>query len=534
MTLTSLSFGVFVCVALLAYYLCPIKYRWVILLIASMSFYGIVCLKYMPYILVTTITTYAGAIIIENIQNKSKKFVKEHKAEWTKEQKSQYKQKTTNKKRLVLASFLILNFGILAVLKYYDFFADTITAILSKVGVTVVAPDLGLVLPLGISFYTFQAMGYIIDVYRQKVKAEKNLAKFALFVSFFPQIIQGPIGIYDKLAHQLYEGHKLEYNNIKFGFQLVLWGLAKKLIVADRAVMLINVICEDVDMYSGTWQLTAALFYALQLYADFSGGIDISRGVAQMFGITMAENFRRPYFSRTINEYWRRWHITLGAWLKDYLFYPIAMSSAFLKLGRKSKEHLGKHVGKILPASIATFITFVVIGIWHGANWKYVAFGAWNGLVIFISNMLEPTFRSINEKLKINVEKLYFRVFQMVRTFIIVLIGYYFDIANDFSSAMKMMYLSVTDFSFKDFYNPKLKQLIGLGFRDYAVILFGMIFIFCVSLYQEKNDCVIREKIAACKTPIRWSIMVGGTIAIILLGMYGPGTNGAEFVYMQF
>lgn len=534
MTLTSLSFGLFVLIALAAYYLCAKKYRWVILLLSSIAFYGIVCIRYMPYIVITTITTYLGALLIERMQTNAKQYVKAHKEEWTKEQKSAYKNRAEKQRKLVLTAFLVLNFGILAFLKYYDFFADSITSLLSLFRVTIRSPRLGLVLPLGISFYTFQAMGYLIDVYRQKVPAQKNLARFALFVSFFPQIIQGPIAIYDKLAGQLYEGHELEYKNIKFGFQLVMWGLAKKLILADRAVVLIQLICEDFRSYSGTWILAAALLYALQLYTDFSGGIDISRGVAQMFGIDMAENFRRPYFSKSISEYWRRWHITLGAWLKDYLFYPIAMSGAFLKLGRKCKARFGNHVGKSLPAGIATFITFVVIGIWHGANWKYVAFGVFNGGVIFFSNLMEPTFRIWMERLKIRSERLWFRCFQMLRTFLIVLIGYYFDIAPNFTAAMRMMYRSVTDVSLSDFRNQKVIDAIGLELGDYILLLAGMLFLFGVSLYQEKKQCVIREKIAACATPVRWSIMIVGAILILLFGMYGPGTSAAEFVYMQF
>ncbi len=534
MTLTSLSFGLFVLAALFAYYLCPKSYRWVVLLLASIAFYGIVCFKYMPYIFITTVTTYVGALLIERMQTASKQYVKEHKQEWTREQKSAYKDRAGRKRRWVLTGFLLLNFGILAFLKYFGFFADSVTALLAALGLHVHSPRLGLILPLGISFYTFQAMGYLIDVYRQKVPAQKNLAKFALFVSFFPQIIQGPIGIYDKLAEQLYEGHDLKYNNIKFGFQLVLWGLAKKLILADRAVVLIHVICDDISAYSGTWILTAALFYAFQLYTDFSGGVDISRGVAEMFGITMAENFRRPYFSKSIGEYWRRWHITLGAWLKDYLFYPIAMSGAFLKLGRKSKARLGNHVGKVLPAGIATFITFVVIGIWHGANWKYVAFGVWNGAVIFLSNILEPNYKIWLEKLKINSERFFFRCFQMLRTFLIVLVGYYFDIAENFTSAMRMMFLSVTDVRRRDFWDKKVLEAIGLEISDYVLLLLGLLLLFTVSLYQEKKQCLVREKLAVCPAPVRWGVMVLGTLLILVLGMYGPGTSAAEFVYMQF
>lgn len=191
--------------------------------------------------------------------------------------------------------------------------------------------------------------------------------------------------------------------------------------------------------YAGTYVLLAAIVYALQLYADFSGGIDISRGVAQMFGITMGENFRRPYFSRTLTEYWHRWHISLGDWLRNYLFYPLSISKAFLNWGRHAKQHLGNHIGKVLPTAVASLITFLIIGIWHGASWKYVAFGFWNGMVILVSTLLQPVSDKVVAALHIERKSAWYQVFSMLRTFVVVLIGYYFDIADGFRAAMGMM-----------------------------------------------------------------------------------------------
>lgn len=534
MALTSIRFALFVAVCLIVYYAFPKRIRWVVLLAASYVFYGIVCFKYMPFILLTTLSTYAGALGIERIAVSGKKVLKAQREAWKPEEKKQYKAVVTRRKKAVLIGVLLLNFGFLAVLKYYNFFADSILSLFNQFGIAITMPKMGLLLPLGISFYTFQTMGYIIDVYRSRVAAEHNPAKLALFVSFFPQIIQGPISRYSELAQQLYEPHELQYENIKYGFQLILWGLFKKMVIADRAVSIVQIVCDNPTSYSGTFIAIAACTYAVQLYADFSGGIDISRGVAQMFGIQIAENFKRPYFSTSISEYWRRWHITLGAWLKDYLFYPIAMSPAFLKFGKKTKKSLGKHVGKVLPASIATFITFLVIGIWHGANWKYVAFGLWNGAVIFLSSLLEPQFRKVTETLKIRTQCFSYRLFQMARTFIIVLIGYYFDIAASCGEALQMLKRSVTDFHIRDIKNMEVIHSFGLGLLDYAIMAVGAFTILVVSILQETTQASIRETLDKQNFWFQWAVMLIGILCILLWGVYGPGFDVAEFVYMQF
>ena len=472
MTLTSLSFYLLVLALLVLYYLVPKRFQWVVLLIGSYAFYAFVCLRYMGFIVVTTLTTYFGARGMDAMTARMEQTVAAHKQDWEREERKAYKKRCKSRRKALMIAILLLNFGILAVLKYYNFFAESMEALFASVGLTVSLGHIGLLLPLGISFYTFQSMGYVLDVYREKVPAERNVGKLALFVSFFPQIIQGPIGVYDQLAHQL--------------------------------------------------------------YADFSGGIDISRGVAQMFGITMGENFRRPYFSRTLTEYWHRWHISLGDWLRNYLFYPLSISKAFLNWGRHAKQHLGNHIGKVLPTAVASLITFLIIGIWHGASWKYVAFGFWNGMVILVSTLLQPVSDKVVAALHIERKSAWYQVFSMLRTFVVVLIGYYFDIADGFRAAMGMMLKSVTDLHLSQLRPGAVLEALPLTRYDWAVLLFGTVVIFTASVIQERSQRTIREILDEKCLALRWAVLLAGIFAVVLMGVYGPGVQASEFVYMQF
>lgn len=516
MELISLKYCIFVLILLALYYCFPKKCRWGVLLLGSISYYIIICKWYVIFILLTILTTYFSAVAIDAMLKKQDAVVKEHKAEWDRQTRKEYREKGRKKRVAVMIAALVFNFGILAFLKYIPY-----------------ASKLGLLLPLGISFYTFQSMGYLIDVYQEKVKAQKNFFKLALFVSFFPQIIQGPIAVYDDLAGQLYEGHVFDYDKVKRGALLVLWGAFKKMVIADRAVVVMNYILSDVHGFSGSYVMFAAVVYALQLYTDFSGGIDIVRGIGEMFGITMAENFRQPYFSRSLTEYWHRWHITLGNWCRNYIFYPLSISKRFLDMGKFLKKHSTKHIAKVLPGSIASVITFLVIGIWHGANMKYVAFGLWNGVVIMIAELIAPVTNSI--KTKFCGYK--FKILPVLWTFILVLVGYYFDIADDLSQAVYMLVKSVTDFHISDFsYGNFMAALKPCGYRTADFMLLGLltVFLFMVSLVKEKKNLMIRDWLMARKLPVQWIIIMAGIFSVIIFGYYGPGINPADFVYMQF
>ena len=516
MELISAAFAAFTVIFLIAYYVCPKRFRWMVLLLASYCYYIIICGKYVAFILFTTASTYFGAVFIDILLETQKRTIKENAKSWSREQRKAYKETIRKKRIAIMLLVLILNFGLLGFLKYIPY-----------------ASRLGLLLPLGISFYTFQSMGYLIDVYQEKVKAQTNFFKLALFVSFFPQIIQGPIAVYDDLAGQLYEGHVFDYDKLKRGALLVLWGAFKKMVIADRAVVVINYIISDVHGFSGSYVMFAAGVYALQLYTDFSGGIDIVRGIGEMFGITMAENFRQPYFSRSLTEYWHRWHITLGNWCRNYIFYPLSISKRFLDMGKFLKKHSTKHIAKVLPGSIASVITFLVIGIWHGANMKYVAFGLWNGVVIMIAELIAPVTNSI--KTKFCGYK--FKILPVLWTFILVLVGYYFDIADDLSQAVYMLVKSVTDFHISDFsYGSFMAALKPCGYRtaDFMLLALLTVFLFMVSLVKEKKNLMIRDWLMARKLPVQWIIIMAGIFSVIIFGYYGPGINPADFVYMQF
>ena len=540
MSYTSINFLFFVLATMLVYFLFPLKkQKWVVLLAASYVFYLFAGYKYVAFILFTTISTYLIALWIEKITTSSKAVIKQNKADWSREQKKKYKDKIKTRKRLVMALCLVLNFGILAFLKYYNFFAGSLNDVMGSFGIGFSAPTLSLFLPLGISFYTFQSMGYIVDVYREKTPAERNPLKFALFVSFFPQIIQGPISIYDQLAKQLYEPHSFDFTRFKHGIELILWGLVKKMIFADRAVEAINTVTASYGSYNGTTLTFTILLYAFQLYADFSGGIDISRGVAQIFGIDMMENFKRPYFSKDINEYWRRWHMSLGNWFKNYLFYPLAMSSLFINISKKIKGSkfgstaAGTHIAKVLPTSIASFIVFFMVGVWHGANWKYIGFGVWNGGIIMLSVLMKPVFEWVIKKLHINAKSLPYTVFQIFRTFIVVLVGYVFDVAPNFGEAMRTFALFFTDQNLSVGWSQI--STLGLGKKEYLLILAGVVLVFIVSLIQERNEkTTIREMLDKKPFIIRWGAVFVGVMALVVFGVYGSGFNAADFVYMQF
>ena len=540
MSYTSLAFFVFVTITAAVYFLFPVKkYQWTVLLAASYIFYLMAGYKYAAFIILTTVSTYCSALWIDSIAERAAKERNAHKAEWSQEEKKAFKLRTDRAKRRIVVFTVALNLGILAFLKYYNFLAGSVSSLLALGGASFSLPTLRLFLPLGISFYMFQSIGYVLDVSREKVKAERNLAKVALFVSFFPQIIQGPISFYDQLAAQLYASHRFDFTRFKHGCKLIVWGLFKKLVIADRAYIAIKTVLAGYSDYNGTTLTFTVLLYALQLYTDFSGGIDISRGVAQILCIDMAQNFRRPYFATTINDYWRRWHITLGAWMKEYVFYPLALSKSFASLSKRIKasrfgaSKAGAHVAKVLPSSLASLIVFFLVGVWHGANWKYVAFGLWNGGVIMLSMLLEPAFVRLTEALRINTKSRAFLLFQMLRTFLLVFIGYVFDVAADLTASMYTFRMMLFG---QDFARGWAEiGTLGLGAADYLILLAGAAVLFAVSVIQERHPVdSLRAMLDRRNLIVRHALLLACIMCVLIFGIYGSGYDPADFIYMQF
>lgn len=530
MSINSLNFIVFIGIVAILYFIFPKKVKWTILLIASYIFYFLSSSKLIIYIIITTLSIYSSSLLIGKIEQKTK--TKCGTIE-DKKRKKQIKQKAKTKKKLVIVFTVIINFGLLAFLKYFNFIAESLNSILALLHFSIEIPLKQIVLPLGISYYTLQSISYVIDVYRGKCQPDKNLGRVALFISFFPQMVEGPIGRYNDLANQLYEPHKFSYQNLKFGVQLMLWGYLKKLVIADRAALFVNEVFSKYTQYSGITIIVAIIFYTVQIYAEFSGCMDIVRGIAQVMGIEMAENFRRPFFSKSVQEFWRRWHITLGSWFKDYIFYPISFSNLTIKITNIAKKIFKKsYISKLIPAAFALFFVWFGNGIWHGASWKYICYGLYYYVIMIIGMLLEPLTNKAIKLLKINTECFSYRLWQMIRTTCFVFIGMLIFRAHSIKDAAKM-FLSI--FSYKNIgmlFNGNLFK-IGFDVQDFFIVIIGVIIMFVVGLLQEKGY-KLRETIQKQNLLFRWILYYGVILTLIVFSIYGPGYNPSSFIYGQF
>lgn len=472
------------------------------------------------YLLITIVSTYLAGSFLGYLNEKNSDTVPEDKKHLLKRLRAQ--------KRLIVFLAAFLNFGMLYILKYRDFTVQALGRLIPGFNL----PSLNPLIPLGVSFYIFQSIGYVIDVYRNKYRPEKNPLKFALFVSFFPQIIQGPISRFDQLAGQLTASRKPDYDGIKYGIQLAMWGYFKKLVIAGRAGVLVDSVFKAGTVYDGSVIAFAVIFYCIQLYCDFSGGIDISRGIGGMFGIDMTENFRRPIFAVSLADYWRRWHISLGSWMKDYLFYPLSLSKPFSRLGRLARRHIGGTTGKIIPASLATFIIYFIIGIWHGANFRYIAFGFWNGIIITSSLILAGFYTGVRKRLGISEKSPLLRVFRILRTAFLVFIGRYVTRAPRLLTAVSMLGATFLNFNAKRLFDGTLLTL-GLDSQAIIIVLAGIFAVLCAEFLQEQG-IEIRKSLEKRGFFVQWLAMLIPLAAIILLGFLDQEYIAAEFIYAQY
>ena len=530
MLFTSYRFLAFLLVLFVLYYVIPKKTQWMLLLVASYVFYAFAGWEYFIFMGITTLSTYGAGLLIDRNHGRQKAYLAEHKAELSKEEKKAYKEKQKNKRFAIMASCLVLNFGILAVLKYTNFMIANINGVLEMTGSDKVLAFQDLILPLGISFYTFQSMGYLIDIHRGKYGAQKNVLKFALFVSFFPQLIQGPISRYDDLEKGLFGQHAFDWHTVSFGLQRILWGYFKKLVIADRMLIGVNAIIGDTESFTGFYVFLGMLFYALQLYADFTGGIDITIGIAQVLGIKMQENFNRPYFSKGIKEYWRRWHISLGAWFTDYLFYPISVCKPMLKVSKWSRKLLGEQVGKRVPVYAASIAVWFVTGIWHGSAWNFIVWGLGNCFFIMLSQECEPLYEKFHNRFAVK-EKMWFKAFQIGRTFLLMSSLRMLDCYRDVPMTFRMFGSMFTDWNIGEVLSTGIWNL-GLGLHDYIVLLIGTVILLTVSLVGRRGS--VRDKIASKPMWVSMAVFGGMFIAVILFGAYGMGYDASQFIYNQF
>lgn len=487
MTFVTITFLIFLLFAFLCYFLAPKQYRWVVLLCFSVIFYLFAGWEKFVFVLLTAFVAY----LVGNYCTKT--------------------------------NITIAVVWILAGLCFAKAGQSILDALSLKESV---------IIPLGISYYSFSVIGYLLDVYYKKIQPEKNFFHFLLYMIYFPQILEGPIPRYKKLSFQLLKGADFQYERFCFGIQRALWGYFKKLVIADRIAFYTSEVFENYKSYTGIYFFFAILLSSLQLYADFSGCMDIALGVSECFGITLDENFRRPFFSKNAAEFWRRWHITLGSWFKDYVYMHLAIHPKILKLSKLAKDKISKDFGKSLITVIPLSVVWILTGLWHGTGADYILWGIYWGLIIIFSTVFSKQWKAINKKLGINVHSKGFVRFQMIRTFFVFCGARLLTAPGNLKVSLYMAKSMVSCWKWKEFFSGGV-LVRDLTLWDVVILLAGVILLYIVGKLQEEG-IGIRKKISEFSFPLRWVFYNGLFFATLVFGIYGPGYKAGDFVYIQF
>ncbi len=519
---------IFFPVSLILYSVVPRKAKKYFLLIASIIFYWLISGNLVIYLFLSILSIHYFGLWLDRINTQKSAAVKACERENRKEIKKQY----VSKSRRVLFLAALIHIGVLLVLKYSPFFAGNINSVFGFFGLSFRFEIPSYLQPIGISFFSLQAFSYVFDVYRGTTKADENVFRLGLFMSFFPQIVEGPICRYEQTAMKLWNVERIKYENLVLGLERFAYGLFKKIVIADRLNAPVKEMFKNYNDYPGGTVIIAAVFYTIQLYADFSGAMDAVMGAAQIFGVEMPENFRRPFFSKTISEFWQRWHITLGAWFRDYIFYPVTMSKPMKKLTSSARKKLGNHFGPLLAGSIALFCVWLCNGLWHGAGWTYIFFGMYHFVLILFGSMVAPLVAAVNKKLHINPEWFGYRVIQIIRTTCFVVIGELFFRAETLSDGFGMVKKAVTDFTF-----PTVSEFLGSTFKinygGIALLGVALLFVFIISLLNEKGVNV-RESLQKKNVVLRIILLYIMVMFILVFGAYGPDYIPVDPIYANF
>ncbi|MDD6878713.1 MAG: MBOAT family protein [bacterium] len=513
MLINSIKFVVFALIVLVLYYVVPKKFRKYVLLVSSYIFYWLSSKFLSIFIVLSTISIFVSGILLDRQSNKLN-------IELSKDEKKALKNQVNKKKKIILFFTISFNVIILLVLKYSNFFISSFNSIFgSNIGLV------KLLLPLGISYYTLQAISYVIDIYRNKYNASKNFFDVSLFLIYFPIITEGPISRFNELSPQLSEGHSLKYENLINGGGLMLYGYFKKLVIADRCGIFVNNVFGKTDV-GGVVVAVAIILYTVQIYAEFSGCMDIISGYSKTLGIDLAKNFERPFFSKDIQEFWRRWHKTLGAWLKDYIFYPISLSKVSMNITKFARKKFSKNLAKFIPVAFSLFFVWFLNGFWHGASWKYVLYGLYYYTIMMIGLLIKPVTDKLLSKLKIKTEGKLYNGFRTIRTIVFVLIGmtlFRSSSISEFSSLIMSIFNK----------NASLITSFGLSKIDFIVILFTVGIILLYGILEEKNIDVV-DKLNKGNIVLRYFVYLVIIFSIIIFGIYGPGYDASDFIYGQF
>jgi D-alanyl-lipoteichoic acid acyltransferase DltB (MBOAT superfamily) len=480
MDLYSLPFFVFLFIVISIYFLAPKRFRWVVLLAASYYFYGTFKIQYVFILAFSTIIAYSSALLME-------------------------RQPSISGKRKILLAGCVCNLGILFLFKYYNFFSDSIAIILNNFNLSYQGHLILLVVPVGISFYIFQVVSYMIDVYRGTKSAERHLGLFALYVSFFPKLLAGPIERAKQFLPQLHEYHQWDWERATNGFKLMVWGLFKKMVVADRLAVFVDTVFNNPNAYEGPSLALASVFYSFQIYCDFSGYTDIAIGISQIFGFRLNDNFDRPYVARSVAEFWRRWHISFSTWLRDYLYIPLGGN-------------------RVVPARLYgnLMVVFLVCGLWHGASWTFVVWGFIHG--IFLVNGI--AFRNIRSRIShtlgLDSVPVIHRYLQICITFILVSLAWIFFRANSLHDALYAISHLHTGW-IHIFKETGFESMILLGRpkSQFIIVLASLAFVWLIHFIEDHN--AMRRMLSEKPFYLRWPVYYVMLIAVLLLS--APGSQ---------
>lgn len=492
MLFNSYQFLIFFPAVCLVYYLIPQKIRHFWLLIASYYFYMCWNAKYALLLLTSTVITYLSGLALGRIDPDNRK-----------------------KKNLVVALSFVSNLGILFFFKYFNFFFSLLAQGFAKAHIALNMPQVDVLLPVGISFYTFQALSYTMDVYRGQVKEERDFFRYALFVSFFPQLVAGPIERSKNLLHQLRAPKDFNLDDAFSGILLMIWGFFLKIVVADRIAKFVDTVYADPTAYDGTFLIIATILFAVQIYCDFAGYSTIAMGAAKILGIQLMENFDAPYISQSVADFWRRWHISLTSWFKDYLYIP---------LGGSRKGIVRKYINKM--------IVFLVSGLWHGASLSFVAWGGLNGLYQIAGEILMPVRTKISEALHIRRENHLIAFIRTLITFILVDFAWIFFRAGHMKDAITVIRQMVSVHDTGALFGCALFEC-GIDERNFLLMIIT-IGVLLITDILKRRGIVVRDMIAGQNALTKSVIIALSVLFIMTFGIYGPAYDAANFIYFQF
>lgn len=522
MSYQSIPFLIFTLVVLLLYYALGRKVQKWVLLLANLAFLYATGWMHIPFLLVSLTVSYLVGRKMGSIYDAADAQLA---ACQDKTEKKQIRADSKKNAKKFLIAGLIAVIGMLVLIKAAGFVIGAYNE--GKK----VSQQIGFFMPLGISYYTFMAVSYMLDIFWKKAKAEKNIVSYGAFLCFFPHIVQGPIDRYSSVQKTLKEGTAFDFRNITLGIQLAMWGFFKKMVIADRMSVVVNTVFGNHADYAGSILLLTAIFSAFELYCNFSGCIDIVRGVAQMLGITLAQNFDRPFFSKSVSEFWRRWHMTLGAFFRDYVYMPLSISPKLTISLKKVRDKFGMGVVKILMVIIPSFVVWLLTGLWHGTGINYVLWGLYWFLLIALSLIFAAPIKKFCEKIRLNTESKLWQVVRMVRTFFLFVFSRILTSVNtleDFGGILSGIF---SRFQFSALFDGTVFNL-GLKPFDFFFGIAMLLVLWTVSLLQNKDS--VRQMLGKWHAVPRWAVWFALLLVILLFGMYGPGFETSAFTYGKY